>query len=120
MVRNPFQDTFGEITSVIIVLENRKGLLFLASICFNEFPIFPALSAYQRFFNAQQVNYWKVSLIIYAFVKHCSPLYCSHISSFAHWFPLCISRLRKIERRLGYYPILNNFLRIGRDFWLST
>lgn len=72
MVRKPFQDTFREITSVIIVLENRKGLLILAFICFNEFPIFSALSAYQRFFNAQQVNYWKVSLIIDAFVKHCS------------------------------------------------
>lgn len=82
MVRKPFQDTFCEITSVIIVLENRKGLLIFASICFNEFPIFSALSAYQRFFNAQQVNYWKVSLIIDAFVKHCSYPYCSHVSSF--------------------------------------
>ena len=49
--------------------------------------LFSALSAYQRFFNAQQVNYWKVSLIIDNFINYTarvhtivSPMIQSHIA----------------------------------------
>lgn len=59
MVRKPFQDTFCEITSVIIVLENRKGLLILASICFNEFPIFQPFQLTNGFLTPSKLTIGK-------------------------------------------------------------